>query len=93
MIVLDSSVESKTAPPLTTRLRKVYYGHYDSEFGSPHPVIRLGGKYLEALGFHIGDAIEVHLQHGCITIRRVFHPEEQKPTQGQQSTSTNTKGG
>jgi hypothetical protein len=51
--------------------RKVYYAYYDREWGSPHPVIRLGGKYLQVFGFNIGDAIEVHLDHGRITIVKV----------------------
>jgi hypothetical protein len=52
------------------RLRKVHYGHYDRKPSIPHPVIRLGGKYLEAFGFEIGDTVEVKFEIGRITINR-----------------------
>ena len=66
MIILD--VEELKAPRKVPRLRKIHYGHYDSEFGRPHPVIRLGGKYLEAYGFTIGAPIDVRFEAGVITI-------------------------
>ena len=66
MITLD--VEELKAPRKVPRLRKVHYGHYDSEFGRPHPVIRLGGKYLEEYGFMIGAPIDVNVEAGVITI-------------------------
>ena len=68
MITLDTQ-----ALPTCRRVRphKVYYGYYDYEFGHPHPVIRLGGKYLEAYGFQIGDRIHVVLDFNQITITRI----------------------
>lgn len=53
------------------RLRRVSYATYDSEFGSPHPYIRLQGKYLETYGFAIGDTIAVDFDTHWITIRKV----------------------
>ena len=53
-----------------TRKRKVYYGYYDSPEATPHPVIKIGGKYLEKLGFHIGDVIEVRLGFNEIIINK-----------------------
>ena len=54
------------------RLRRVSYAKYDSEFGPGHPYIRLQGKYLEALGFAIGDTIAVDFEAHCITITKVL---------------------
>jgi hypothetical protein len=56
------------------RLRKVYYAYYDHEYGPPHPVIRLGGKYLERFDFKVGDSIDVRLHFGCIVITKVRNP-------------------
>ncbi len=66
MSTLD--VEELKAPRKVPRLRKVHYGHYDSEFGRPHPVIRIGGKYFEEYGFMIGVSIDVRFETGVITI-------------------------
>ncbi len=71
MISIDSQKTTKERKKC--RLRKVYYAFYDYEVGPPHPVIRLGGKYLEHWGFHIGDSIEVDLEIGRITIVRTAH--------------------
>ena len=61
--------------PRFRRIRKVYYGHYDSEISSPYPVIRIGGKYLKDYGFNIGDQIQLDLEPGCITITKVAESE------------------
>ena len=61
------------------RFRKVYYAHYDHESGSPHPVIRLGGKYLEEYGFSIGDTIDVTLEAHRIVITKI---DKAKPERG-----------
>ncbi len=53
------------------KLCKVYRGPYES--GEAHPMIRFGGRYLEALGFQIGDIIEVGLEPCRIVITKVFH--------------------
>ena len=57
------------------KVRKVQYGFYPSttleRLAKPHPVIRIGGKYLERFGFRIGDAIEVEIADGRIMVRRL----------------------
>lgn len=60
--------------PGTSEVRKVYYGSYPHNWPSFHPVIRLGGKYLERLGFDIGTAIKVEFEAGKITITKVCEP-------------------
>ncbi len=68
MITLD---KTRVAPNgKMRRLRKVYYAFYDRDYGPPHPVIRLGGKYLQKFGFNVGDTIEVNLDMGRITISK-----------------------
>jgi len=72
MIELDvkAAVKGEKKP----RRRKVYYAYYDHEYGPPHPVIRLGGKYLERFDFKVGDSIDVKLDVGCIIITKVREP-------------------
>lgn len=56
------------------RILKVYRGSYCLRFGriyKAHPVIRLGGLYLSALDFKIGDMIEVQTERGKIVITKV----------------------
>lgn len=43
-----------------------------------HPTIRIGGIYLKALGFDIGDEIEVSCTQGRIVIVKVA-PAAKKP--------------
>lgn len=38
------------------------------------PKISMEGKWLEALGFHIGDAIEVSYENNCIRISPALSP-------------------
>ena len=71
----QQEITAKKPSRRVQRLRKVYYGYYDNEFGGPHPVIRLGGKYLEAYGFNVGDTIEVQYEVGRIAITRVEQTE------------------
>jgi antitoxin component of MazEF toxin-antitoxin module len=53
----------------------VFYGFYDNRWTeNRHPVIRLRGKYLRAYGFDVGDAIEVSVDTGQITIRKKNKP-------------------
>ena len=54
------------------RLRKVYYGYYQSTLGRAHPVIRIGEKYLEGFGFAIGDKLEIHFTHEQIVINEII---------------------
>ena len=66
MIQLEQ--DQKEPPRNIPRTRRVSYRTYNTENMAPHPYIRLGGKYLEAYGFKIGDSIELKLQPGCLTI-------------------------
>ena len=52
------------------RIQKVYYG-YHTYMGRPHPVIRLGGKYLLGFNFKIGDNIEIMTEIDRIVITKV----------------------
>jgi len=52
------------------RTRKIYYGYYSTRDLSPHPVIRLEGKYLENFGFMIGECINVKIEPHKIIITR-----------------------
>lgn len=70
MITLDQT--KKNLKKKIPHLRKVYYGSYDRGSLNSHPVIRMGGKYLESFGFEIGDAIEVDFQPQRITITKVL---------------------
>lgn len=57
------------------RNHKVFYGFYDNRWtDNLHPVIRLRGKYLSKFGFNVGDAIEVLVDMGQITIKKVKPP-------------------
>ncbi len=60
------------SPDKKMRKRKVCYAYYCSPRASPHPVIRLSGKYLENFGFVIGDTVEVYLDQNQITIKKVL---------------------
>ena len=66
--------ESNQTP--SKRVLKVYRGHHCSgirhQIYKPHPVIRLGGVYLSALDFQIGDMIEVEVRRGEIVITKVI---------------------
>ncbi|MBI1805636.1 MAG: type I addiction module toxin, SymE family [Ignavibacteria bacterium] len=53
------------------RSRTVSSRYYDYESGSPHPYIRLGGKYLEDFGFNIGDSFTLNLEPDRITITKI----------------------
>jgi hypothetical protein len=56
--------------PKTIRERKVYYEYYPTEQHTPHPLIRIGGKYLEYFGFKAGDQIKVEFDMGKIVIEK-----------------------
>jgi hypothetical protein len=61
-------------PTSSKRVLKVYRGHHccgRHHLYKPHPVIRLGGIYLSALDFQIGDVIEVKVKRGEIIITKV----------------------
>lgn len=44
-------------------------GFYHSGTVTTNPKISMEGKWLEALGFHIGDQLEVDCEEGAIHIR------------------------
>lgn len=65
---------SEEQEPITIRRNmKVYYGHYCNRYNNVrHPVIRLKGHYLSIFGgFKVGDAVEVSITKGEITIKKV----------------------
>lgn len=49
-----------------------YYG--GSRYTS-YPKIQMEGKWLEALGFHVGDMLQVEYEEGFIHISPVMQPE------------------
>lgn len=60
--------------PITIkRNMKVHYGHYSNRYNNVrHPLIRLKGHYLSVFGgFKAGDAVEVSITQGEITIKKV----------------------
>jgi hypothetical protein len=71
MITLDREEQSRRNRG-PQKLYKVHRGPYNTESGDTHPMIRFGGRYLEALGFQIGDIIEVGLEPCRITITKLF---------------------
>lgn len=56
---------------MKSKKMKVYYSWNSS---SSIPRIQMEGKWLEALGFHIGDAIEVAYEDNCIRITPAPQP-------------------
>ncbi|MBI4930173.1 MAG: hypothetical protein HY841_05385 [Bacteroidetes bacterium] len=66
--------EKSSSEKFIRRNLKVYYGQYAHD-SKQHPVIRLGGKYLQALfNFNVGDTIEVSMHSGEIRIRKIGAP-------------------
>jgi hypothetical protein len=53
------------------KYRKVYYEYQGSIPHSPHPNIKIAGKYLELWGFQIGDTIKVVFAQGKIIIEKI----------------------
>ena len=68
----DKSARS-TQESKDPRVRVVSSRHYSSDT-SPHPYIRIGGKYLEEYGFKIGDRLKVCLSSGQIILTKVKIP-------------------
>ena len=54
-----------------TRRLKVYYAHHSNSY-TPHPVIRLAGKYLTAFDFKIGDMVEITMEENQIVISKIL---------------------
>ena len=82
----DMSVPKEKEVAYAGKKMKVQYStrarqsksHY---FGSRYietPKIQMEGKWLEALGFHIGDAIQVAYEEGSIHISLAF-PAQSEP--------------
>ena len=46
---------------------------YGSRY-SYYPKIQMEGKWLEALGFHVGDQLQVEYEEGCIRITPAPQP-------------------
>lgn len=53
------------------KTKKIYYGYYNSYDSTPHPVIRIEGKYLESFGFLIGESINVVIDKEQILIKKI----------------------
>lgn len=68
--------EEQNARPTKKRNMKVYYGHYALKYHrtTRHPMIQLRGNYLADFGFNVGDTIEVSVDTGQITIKKVKKP-------------------
>lgn len=52
----------------SSRARQSQYTWGRESYYAETPKISMEGKWLEALGFHIGDAIEVSYEDNCIRI-------------------------
>ncbi|MBP3805875.1 MAG: SymE family type I addiction module toxin [Oribacterium sp.] len=55
--------------------RCTYGGYYGSSRYTSYPKIQMEGKWLEALGFHIGDHLQVEYEEGYIKISLAPKPE------------------
>lgn len=53
---------------LVKRRLKVYYAHRGKY--NRYPVIRIGGDYLQKIGFAIGDSIDVELKSNSIIVTK-----------------------
>lgn len=49
-------------------------GYYGSSRYTSYPKIQMEGKWLEALGFHVGDQLQVEYKEGCIRITPAPQP-------------------
>lgn len=54
--------------------RTNYGNYYRSTSYTSYPKIQMEGKWLEALGFHVGDRLQVEYEEGSIRI--TLAPEE-----------------
>lgn len=45
----------------------------------PVPAVRVQGKWLQDLGFRIGDKVEIYESKEAITIRLAKEPQEARP--------------
>ena len=77
---IQISLQSKEEPHMTkTKNIKVQYSSRcsGSGYGSRytyHPKIQMEGKWLEELGFHIGDRLQIEYEEGSIRITPVPKP-------------------
>lgn len=58
----------------SARARQAQYVWGRESYYTATPKISMEGKWLEALGFHIGDAIEVSYEDNCIRITPAPQP-------------------
>ena len=49
-------------------------GYYGSRY-TAYPKIQMEGKWLEALGFHVGDRLQVEYEEGSIRITPAPQPD------------------
>lgn len=61
---------------LPRRKKQIISSAYYPGSQTPHPLIRLAGKYLLSGGFKAGDTVEVVLELGRIEITKI--PEREK---------------
>ena len=77
---IQISLQSKEGTHMTkTKNIKVQYSSRcsGSGYGSRytyHPKIQMEGKWLEELGFHIGDSLQIEYEEGSIRITPVPQP-------------------
>lgn len=58
----------------TVKARQTPYYYGRETYYDPTPKISMEGKWLDALGFHIGDAIQVSYEDNCIRITPAPEP-------------------
>lgn len=66
-----------------TRKLTVYYGHTENTYRQI-PIIRIGGNYLAAAGFKIGDKVLVTLEENTISITKRLPGETETGSAGEQ---------
>ena len=54
--------------------RANYGNYYRPTSYTSYPKIQMEGKWLEALGFHVGDKLQVEYEEGCIRITPAPQP-------------------
>ena len=62
--------------------RASYGNYYRPTTYTSYPKIQMEGKWLEALGFHVGDHLQVEYEEGSIRITPVPQPEPMMVAEG-----------
>lgn len=60
---------------MKTKTIKVIYSTRQSRNNQPLPKIQIEGNWLEALGFHVGNPLQVEYEEGSIHIRTLTEEE------------------